>query len=213
MRPIVATVAASVLVIALAAPAVASPPERSSYTSYWGIATYASHLDPNAPGIHTGLRITFSTGQTRTADAKSTFSLVDIYATGYEVDPTGEVNHSWEAGYGVRVTPADPSLGGVDPSLASAWAQSGLLTFVCYQGPCPSMPAQITMSARWDAVGAQTVTTGHPVDDIGGVSTLVNRTRPATVSFEFTGGSLDFPSIETGVDITWQTQVYRAPSH
>lgn len=214
MRRIVALVASLVIALAIAAPATAAPPERSSYASYWTNTRYVSSLDPYAPGAYTELTIRFSTGQARTADGRSTYSFLDIFASGFRNDPSGVVFiDPWEGGYFTTARPADTSLGDVEPSLARAWAHAGPLTFVCYRGPCPTMPSPIDISVEWIATGAQTVTPSHPVDDIGGVSSMVVRSRPADVTVDVSGGSLPLPAILVGSTIHWQMQVYRAPTH
>jgi hypothetical protein len=213
MRRVVATILPLILVLAFAAPVAASRPDRTSYQSYWADTTHATSLDPFALGSYQTLTIRFASSVNRSAGESTTTNFVDIFAMGWENDTTGVFNNPWEAGYFFASTPADPTLGGVDPSLADAWVDSGPLTFVCYQGPCPSMPLQISVSARWVADGAQTVITAQPVDDIGAVSSLINRARPASVSIEFTGGSLDVPPIAVSSSISFQEQVYRAPSH
>ncbi len=212
MRPVVATAASLILIIAIAAPAAASPPERSSYRSYWADKSYATSLDPYVLGAYSRLTIRFAAGEIHTASGKTTYDFVDIFAEGWENDASGVFNRAWEAGYFFNSTPADPSLGGVNPSLADAWVDAGPLTFVCYQGPCPSMPDQISVSVSWVANGAQTATLFRPVDDIGAVSSLIFRTRPASASVEFTGGSLNLPPIVVASSISFQQQVYRAPT-
>jgi hypothetical protein len=212
MRRIVALVASVAVALAIAAPVAAAPPERSSYASYWTNTKYVSSLDPYAPGAYSELTIRFATGQTRTADGRSTFSFLDIFASGFRNEPSVVFMDPWEGGYFVTATPADPSLGDVEPSLARAWADAGPLTFVCYQGPCPAMPSPIDISVDWIATGGLTVTPSHPVDDIGGVSSMVVRSRPADVTVSVTGGSLPLPAILVGSTIWWQMQVYRAPT-
>jgi hypothetical protein len=51
------------------------------------------------------------------------------------------------------------------------------------------MPSQISVSVSWVANGARAATLFRPVDDIGAVSSLIFRTRPATASVGFTGVS------------------------
>jgi hypothetical protein len=212
MRHIVVLVASFALAVAVVAPATAAPPERSSYATYWTNTKYVSSLDPYAADVYSELTIRFATGQTRTADGRSTFSILDIFASGFRNDPSGVVFiDPWEGGYSASAQPADPSLGGVEPSLAQAWAYAGPLTFVCYQGPCPALPSPIDISVEWVATGPATVTSSHPVDDIGGVSSMVVRSRPADVTVDVTGGHLPLPSILVGSTILWQMQVYRGP--
>jgi len=100
----------------------------------------------------------------------------------------------------------------VSPSLADAWTDSGTLTFVCYQGEYPWMPSQISVSVSWVANGAQAATLFRPIDDIGAVSSLIFRTRPAAASVGFTGVSLDLPPIVVASSISFQQPVYRAPT-
>ena len=212
MRRIVALVASVAIALAIAAPVAAAPPERSSYASYWADSKYVSSLDPYAPGTYSELTLRFATGKTRAADGRSTFSLLDIHATGFRNEASVVFIDPWEGGYSTTVTPADPSMGDVDQTLAGAWANVGPLTFVCYQGPCPAMPSPIDISVEWVATGAMTVQASHPVDDIGGVSSMVVRSRPADVTVSVTGGSLPLPAILVGSEIRWQMQVYRAPT-
>jgi len=212
MRSVVATAASLALALMIAAQVAASPPERSIYTSYWAQTSYVSGLDPHAPGVYTRLAIRFAFAETRTADGTTTFSFVDIFADGWENDESSVFNRPWEGGYLFMSTPADPSLGNVNPSLADAWVGATDLAFVCYQGPCPSMPSQISVSVSWVAIGSQTATLFRPVDDIGAVSSLIFRTRPASAAVEFTGGSLDVPPIMVGSSVSFQQQVYRAPT-
>jgi hypothetical protein len=179
--------------------------------SSWADTSYASGLDPYAPGAYARLTIRFASVVNRTADGTSTRNFVDIFADGWENDAVSVFRYPWEAGYSFTSIPADPSLGGVNPSLADAWVDSGPLAFVCYQGECPSMPSQISVSISWVANGAQAATLFRPVDDIGAVSSLIFRTRPATASVD-TGGSLVLPPIVTGSSISFQQQVYRAPT-
>lgn len=213
MRRVLATMISLVLVLAFAAPVAASRPERIIYQSYWADTTHVTSLDPFAAGSYRSLRIRFASSVTHTAGESATSNFVDIFAMGWENDTSSVFIGPWEAGYFLSSTPADPSRGDVNSSLADAWVDSGPLAFVCYHGPCPSMPLQISVSARWVADGAQTVITTHPVDDVGAVSSLVNRARPASASIEFTGGSLDVPPIVVSSYISFQEQVYRAPSH
>lgn len=212
MRPLVAAAVALFLAVSIATPVAAGPPERAGYASTWAYATYASGLDPYAPGAYSRLTVRFAAGNTRTADGRATFDFVDIFADGWENDASSVFNHPWEAGYFYEASPADPSLGAVSPSLDQAWLESGSLTFVCYQGPCPEMPNQVWVSASWIASGPQTVTESHPVDDIGGVSSELVRIRPADASVEFAGGAFRIPSILVASYLTFQEQIYRAPA-
>jgi hypothetical protein len=74
------------------------------------------------------------------------------------------------------------------------------------------MPAQISVTASWTATDGQTVVASHPVDDIGAVSSMLVRTRPASASVQFTGGLLYVPPIVVASNLTDQMQIYRAPT-
>ena len=216
MRRPVALAASFALLFLVAAPAAASPPQRFNELSGWASTTFVTSADPYAIGPFTEVEITFATGRWQDHgwfdDGPSTFSQIDIRASGYTNLAGGPYfMYPWQAGYTMFVRPGDPALGHVDPSLAGAWAEVGPMTYYCYTGPCPSWPATITVSAAWTATGPQVVTSSHPVDDIGGVSSMVARMRPAAGDFHFTGGSLTLPPV-VGSNIWYQQQVYRAPT-
>jgi len=213
MRRLVALAASLALLLGIAAPAAAaSPPERSNWLSGWASTTFVTSADPYAPGPFMEVEITFATGSWRD-NGRSTFSQIDIRASGYTNLANGTVfMDPWQAGYTMYVTPGDPALGHVDRSLAGAWAEVGPMAYYCYTGPCPSWPATITVSAAWNATGPQAVTPSHPVDDIGGVSSMISRVRPAAGDFKFMGGTLTLPSIVKNSYISYQQQVYRAPT-
>jgi hypothetical protein len=217
MRRLVALAASLALLLGVAAPAAASPPERLSWLSGWASTTFVTSEDPYAPGPFMEVEITFATGRWQDhglfGDGDATFSQIDIRASGYTNLAGGPYfNSPWQAGYTMSVTPGDPTLGYVDPSLRGGWAEVGPMAYYCYTGPCPSWPATITVSAAWTATGPQVVTPSHPVDDIGGVSSMVARMRPAAGDFHFTGGTLTLPPVVKGSSIWYQQQVYRAPT-
>jgi len=211
MRRVFPIAASLILAMAFAGPAAAERPERSIYTSLWASTSYVSGLDPYAPGAYSRLTIRYSSWEFRRADGTTTLNFIDIFADGWTNTVSTVFNDPWEAGYFLELTPADPRLGGVSPSLADAWVDAGPLAFVCYQGPCPAMPVEISMSVSWVANGAPAATLYHEVDDIGAVSSLIYRGRAATASVD-SAGLLNLPAIVTGSSISFQQQVYRAPT-
>jgi hypothetical protein len=210
MRRAIATVASLILSLGIAAPAAAGPPDGANYTWDYATTSYVSDLSPHAPGVHSRLSVTYSAVVDRTGGGTHTRSVVQVITSGYKLSDTGDMEYDWYGGYEWVVTPENPSLGGIDASLSDAWLAAGPMTSFC-SGNCPAMPAQISVSATWVAIGVPTVTASLPTDDIGGVSSLIYRTRPATASIAFTGGSLDVPPILTGSLIRSQVQIYRPP--
>jgi hypothetical protein len=211
MRRCVSIAACLVLSLGLAAPAAAKAPDRWSYTWQYAQVGYVSDLDPHGPGIHSGLTIRFSTVDTRTADGTVTQSIVQVISAGYELDASGGMVRDWYGAYELLTTPADPALGGVDPSLTDAWVDAGPITFVCYTGQCPAMPSQISVSGTWVGAGAEDVSMIRETDDIGTEITLRIRQRPATVSIEFSGGTVVVPPILVQSVIASQVQTSVAP--
>jgi hypothetical protein len=211
MRRYVSIAVCLVLSLGFAATAAAKSAERWSYTWQYAQVAYASDVDPHGPGVHSSLTVRFSSVDTRTSDGTMTQSIVQIISAGYELDQGGGMIRDWYGAYEQLTSPADPSLGGVEPSLASAWVQAGPITFVCYLGQCPTMPEQISVSGSWTADGPETATMARATDDIGTEITLRIRQRSATAAIEFSGGSVSVPPILVQSVIASQVQTSVAP--
>ena len=195
-----------------ASPAIAQPPERTVSSARTASVTYVSGLDPHAPGTYTQVTVRFSEWDIRSAGDQGSFSFVDVFMMGWRNEPNVVFIDPWEAGYFVQANPGDPSLGEIAVSLDEAFIDVGPLDFVCYQGTCPSFPSQVSLAGGWHAVGPQTVVASHPIDDIGAVSSMIVRTRPASLTWTLLGPGLDLPPIVLRTELSAQTQVYRAPT-
>lgn len=199
------------LALALAGPVAAAAPAKTTYTTRFAEVRYVSHLDAHAPGLHSALTVRHSRFVTRTAAGIATQRLVQVISEGYELDATGDMLRDWYGAYEEVATPADPSVAVIGLSLASARLQAGPLTFVCYLGECPALPATVTVNGSWVATGAAAVTVRRSTDDLGTKITLWIRERPAAASIAFSVGTIPVPPIVARSVIVSQVQTSVAP--
>ncbi len=201
MRHAIGLAATLALLAVLAPPALASD-SGPLYTWRYAELYYASEAVPSSsPGIHSQLTIRISQSETRDGAT----STVQVISTGWSTSAGGGMDYDWYAAYEI-VGPYDPSLGGVDPSLRSAWISTGPIELACYQGQCPALPAQLSVSGTWTATGPASATTEKVIDDLGWSSNLMRRERPAS-SDVVLSPALDRPAVLIRSVIASQSQV------
>jgi hypothetical protein len=165
------------------------------YTSETGDAVYA-------PGLHSRLTIRLSLSDSQSSGATTA---VQVISDGWLTNEWGGMEYDWYAAYEL-IVPADPSLGGIDRNLDSAWVNTGPITLACYSRTCPILPTTISVSGTWAATGPVAATTEKVIDDVGWSSLLKRRERPAVADIVIAPG-LQFPAILDRSIIATQTQV------
>jgi hypothetical protein len=199
------------LTLAAAGPVAAAAPTRTAYTTRFAEVRYVNDLDPSTPGVHATLIVRHARVVTRTAAGTTTESIVQVISQGYELAQDGGMLRDWYGAYEEFASPADPIAGAIGTSLRSARLAAGPLTFVCYLGECPPLPAQVSVRGVWVATGPQVVTLSHETDDIGTQITIRLRERPADASIVFSGGLVTTPPIVARSVIASQVQTSVAP--
>jgi hypothetical protein len=202
MHRAIALTASLALLLAVAAPTSAAT-HGPSYTWRYAELYYVSETGAAvyAPGLHSRLTVRFSTSESR--DGATTF--VQVISSGWLTNEWGGMEYDWYEAY-EQVVPLDPSLGGVDKALRSAWVDAGPITLACYSSHCPDLPQTITVSGTWTSTGPVAATTEKVVDDLGWSSMLMRRERAASADINI-APDFPVPPILVRSIIATQTQV------
>jgi hypothetical protein len=132
-------------------------------------------------------------------------TIVQVISDGWLTNEWGGMEYDWYAAYEL-IVPADPTLGGIDRNLESAWVDTGQIALACYSRTCPILPTAISLSGTWTATGPASASTEKVIDDLGWSSLLMRRVRPAVGDIAI-APSLPFPAILDRSIIATQTQV------
>lgn len=202
MHRAIALTASLALLLGAAAPTMAAT-TGPGYTWRYAELDYVSETGPAvyAPGFHSRLTIRFSTSEGR--DQATTF--VQVISNGWLTNQWGGMEYDWYEAY-EKVVPIDPTLGGVDAALRTAWVDSGPMTLACYSSHCPALPPTIRVSGTWASTGPVTATTEKVIDDLGWSSMLMRRERAANADVTITP-DVPVPAILVRSIIATQTQV------